>query len=591
MKATDIVGKFLIWRVRHISERNFVLILSGIVGCLSGLAAVILKVTVHYIDGFLTENQRLWGNISYFAIFPPIGLLLTYLIARYLFKEKLGHGVTNILYAISKGSSRLKKRTMFSRVVTSAVTVGFGGSVGLEAPIVVTGSAIGSNVGQRMHLNYKKRTLLIGCGAAGAIAGIFNSPIAGLIFAIEVILSEISIRKFIPLLIASVCGSIMSLIFLGEDILFHFKATEPFTAEYIPHFIGLGVFCGFVAVYFTRTHYFIESRVQRIENKLKRVLIGGGLLSILIVLLPPMYGEGYDVLKFLLENEGDGMLSKTIFFSLDKTWMLIVFVLALIVFKAIASALTIGSGGSGGIFGPSLFIGGMSGYFFYKILNAIGLAQNISSNNFTLVGMCGVMSGVLHAPLTAIFLIAEITGGYTLFIPLMIVSAIAYTTIYYFEKNSMYTKNLIEQGDLIVDNKDRQVLSLLDRKRLIEKDFKTIHPDADLNDMVELIKVSHRHVFPVVNTDSELVGLISLDDIRGIMFDREKHGNVPIKSIMRIPSVTIKHNDRMNVIMAKFEQSGAWNLPVTRDEIYIGFYSKSKIFNDYRKRLIKQAED
>jgi CIC family chloride channel protein len=587
-KGLDILSKFLIWRIRFISDRNFVLILSGVVGCIAGLAAVALKLIVHWIHFFLTENQHLSSKLNYFAIFPLIGLLITYLLAKYVFKEKLGHGVSTILYSISKGSSKLKKRLTISRLFTSAITVGFGGSVGLESPIVVTGSAIGSNIARSMHLNYRRRTLLIGCGAAAAVAGIFDSPVAGLIFAIEVVLSEISIRKFIPLLIASVCGSLMSLMFLGDDLLFHFKATEAFSAAYIPHFIGLGIFCGIVALYFTRMHYFVEGLVGKINNGLARVLVGGSGLVLLIYLFPQLYGEGYDVLTSLLQNNGDEFLQETVFMRFESWYLFVAFILALMLIKAIASALTIGSGGSGGIFGPSLFIGGMSGFFYYKILEAFNLTDGISSNNFTLVGMCGVMSGVLHAPLTAIFLIAEITGGYTLFIPLMLVSAIAYTTIYYFEKNSIYTKHLIEKGDLIVDDRDRELLSLLDRRKLIEKDFKPVHPDSTLGDLTELVKVSHRHVFPVVDTECMLVGTVSLDDIRSIMFDQEKHGELLVKSIMQIPKVTIGQDDRMSEIMAKFEQTGAWNLPVVKDDIYIGFFSKSKIFNAYRKRLIRQ---
>lgn len=589
MEKGNWFAQLLVWRLKYISDKNFVLILSAVVGCISGLAAVTLKWAVHEIDHFLS------GNRDYFvqAIYPFFGLLITYLIARFFFQEQLGHGITKILYLISKGSSNIKRRMMVSRMLTSAFTVGFGGSVGLEAPIVVTGSAIGSNVSREMALHYKERTLLIGCGSAAAVAAIFNSPVAGVIFSIEVILSEVNIKKFIPLLIASVCGSFVSLLLLGDEILFSFRLTESFKASEGPWFLGLGIFCGFVALHFTRTTYLVEGLIGKIDNVWNKIALGGVILGLIIFVFPPMYGEGYSTIKLILAGKGDSILENSMFFKhIGKEWTLAIFVLGMIIIKGVASSVTIGSGGSGGVFAPSLFIGGLSGFLFARVINLLGFTEPVSESVFTLVGMCGVMSGVLHAPLTGIFLIAEITGGYALFVPLMLVSAISFITISYFEPHSVYTKHLIEKGDLITDNKDKQLLSLLDVKKLIEKDFSVIHPDSTLQELTDVIKSCSRNIYPVVNNQCELEGIITLDDVREIMFDQSKQEKILVRTIMKIPKERIYPDDNMQEIMKKFEKTGAWNLPViTNEQVYIGFFSKSKIFNAYRSRLIKQHEE
>lgn len=591
MWLPKVYRRILIWRLRYISNRNFVFILAGIVGAIAGLAAVTLKTSVHWINHLLTGGFQLKTGDSYYVIYPTIGLLITYLIARYIFKEKRGNGVSSIIYAISKGSSRMKRRVMLSRLVTSIFTVGFGGSVGLEAPIVITGSAIGANIGSEAHLHYRQRTLMIGCGAAGAISAIFDSPIAGVIFAIEVILSEVNINKFIPLLIASVSGAIVSLILLQEESLFHFELTEAFAASDVPYYIGLGFFCGLVALYFTRTHYYIDHKMELIDSRIKRVLIAGAGLGVLIYLFPPMYGEGYNSIKTLITDGGASILNRSPFFDQESNpWFIVAFLAALIFIKAIAASLTIGSGGSGGIFAPSLFIGGVSGFLFARVMTLTGLG-NVSTTNFALVGMCGVMTGVLHAPLTGIFLIAEITDGYTLFVPLMIVSAIAYITIYYFEPHSVYTKHLIEKGDLIQGNHDRQLLSLLKMKNMIDRDFVTIHHESTLGELVQVVKKCTRNIFPVINSEGNLIGIIYLDDIRQLMFNESKYPLVLVKTFMRPPKEIIQIDDTMLTVMAKFEKSNSWNLPVINDDIYVGFISKSTVFDAYRHRLIKQAKE
>lgn len=592
MKFNDLLLKFLIWRVKHISTKNFVLITAGVIGIVAGLAAVILKEGVHGIQKALTRDfQQDLANYLYLS-YPLIGIVLTVLLTKYILKEKLGHGITDILYTISKKSSIVKRTKTFSRMLTSALTVGFGGSVGLEAPIVVTGSAIGSNIGRLVHLSYKQRTLLIGCGSAGAISAIFNSPIAGVIFSIEVILSEITINSFIPLLIASVCGALVSLTLLGDDVLFSFTLTDGFTAAETPFYLFLGIFTGLVSLYFTRAVGAVEGLVKNVKHDLGRALIGGVSLGFLIFILPPLYGEGYETITSLLNGNASNLLNNSLFFSeVDSVFFIILFVVAVILVKPIATALTIGSGGSGGIFAPSLFIGGITGYLFAYLINMMDIVDPLSTSNFTLVGMSGVMSGVLHAPLTAIFLIAEITSGYTLFVPLMIVSAISYSTISYFEKYSLYTKPLIEKGDLIYHDKDRQVLSLIDLKKIVETDLLTIDPHSNLGELVDLVRFSKRNIFPVVNEDQELMGIVTLDDIREIMFDTESRKNIIINTLMHSPPTFVSSKESMQSVMIKFENTGAWNLPVIDDGKYVGFVSKSRIFNAYRKKLIRQQID
>ena len=583
--------KFLVWRLKYIGDNNFLLILAGLIGIVSGLAAVVLKSVVHTIIDFLKTNDALFGLNYFYLIYPIIGIFMTVIVSKYLFRENLGHGITQILYAISKNSSIIRKTKMYSRMVTSAITVGFGGSVGLEAPIVVTGSAIGSNLARLFHLSYKKRTLLLGCGAAGAISAIFNSPVTGVIFAMEVILTEVKINRFIPLLMASVCGQLVSIVLLGKDILFSFQLKDPFTAQETGFYILFGALCGMISLYFSRMMYVFEATIQKLKNDFGRAFIGGISLALIIVTFPPIYGEGYDTIKNLLDGGSTEIFNRSFLSAITENKnSLIIFLFLVLLVKPIATALTIGAGGSGGIFAPSLFMGGLSGFVFSSTSNTI-FGTSLSTSNFTLVGMCGVMSGVLHAPLTAIFLIAEITSGYMLFVPLMLVSAISYSTISYFEKYSLYTKKLIEAGDLIQYDKDQIVLSLIDLKKIVEKDLLTITPEATLNDLVVLVKKSKRNIFPVVNDDNQLEGIVTLDDIREMMFDEESRQNVIIQTIMTKPPTSVSPQEKMQSVMNKFETTQAWNLPVIDDGKYVGFISKSRIFNAYRTKLIRQTAE
>ena len=588
MNFKSLLSKSLIWRIRHIRTKNFIIILGGVIGLLGGLAAVTLKSAVHFI-----QNSLLGLDYSYIYIFfPVVGILITALLANYILKERLGHGITAILYSISKKSSIISRTKMYSRMLTSGLTVGFGGSVGLEAPIVVTGSAIGSNIGRLMHLNYKQRTLMIGCGAAAAISGIFNSPIAGLIFSIEVILTDVTIAAFIPLLIASVIGSLVSMLLLGEDVLFSFDLTDPFLASDFGFYLLLGAFCGLISYYFTNTTLFAEKLVAKIKHPVIKAIIGGLGLGVLMLFFNPLYGEGYDTIKLLLNGQASEVLSNSQFFAeVSDQWLLAGLAFIVLLLKPIATGVTIGAGGNGGIFAPSLFVGGITGFLFAQVNNLLDLGRTLSVSNFTLVGMCGVMSGVLHAPLTAIFLIAEITSGYTLFLPLMIVSAVAFSTNSYFQKHSFYAANLIESGDLIQNDKDKQLLSLMSISKLIEKDLLTIHPQQTLHELVSLVKKSKRNIFPVVDEENVLQGIITLDDIREIMFDPESQKSVIVESLMHKPPETVSPSEQMQEVMSKFEKTGAWNLPVISEGQYLGIVSKSRIFNTYRTKLKRQQKE
>ncbi|HLT06412.1 MAG TPA: chloride channel protein [Cyclobacteriaceae bacterium] len=592
MTQVGLIERFLIWRLKNLRTKTFVLILSGIVGIVAGLAAVILKVTVHQIQQFFVEGADLqYTNILYIFL-PLVGLFLTYTVARFIFKDTGGHGIPDLLYTISKKRSIVPQTHMYSRAVTSAITVGFGGSVGLEAPIVVTGSAIGSNIGRMMHLNAKKRALLIGCGTAGAISAIFGAPIGAVLFAVEVILMEVSVGAFVPLLIASVTGSLTSMILLGKDVMFTFTLQDQFIAAHTPLYLLLGIFTGLVSIYTIRSLLKTEKQIHRQENPWLRILSGGCMLGLLIFLLPPIYGEGYDTLQALIDGQPLHLLSNSLFFSGNANpYLLMAFMALIILVKPIASSLTIGSGGSGGLFAPSLFIGGVAGFLFAYVNNFLGWYIPVPLAHFTLVAMCGVMSGVQHAPLSAIFLIAEVTGGYELFIPLMLVSAISFSTTTYFQKNSLYKQQLLDQGRYLPETKDEEVLGLINVRSIMESDLLPIHPDALLKDLCSLVKLSKRNIFPVVDEKGILHGVVTLDDVRDIMFDKEKQETVEVRVLMTKPPAYVSPREDMQEVMDKFERTGAWNLPVVEKGKYIGFISKSRIFNVYRKKLIKQQQD
>jgi CIC family chloride channel protein len=507
-------------------------------------------------------------------------------------KQDIGHGVSKILFSISKRKGHLKPHNTWSSMLASSITVGFGGSVGLEAPITLTGASIGSNVGRLLRLNYKTVVLLIGCGTAGAIAGIFKAPIAALIFAFEVLMLDLTAWSIVPLLISSVTAATVSYFFLGEQVVFSFSISEPFAMHNLPFYILLGLFTGLVSVYFTRMNNFTEHTLGKIKHTLVRTLTGGLLLSALIFLMPHLFGEGYTTLKTLLSGHSSELFNGTLFEGMleNNSSFIILFFLLLVIFKVIAMALTTGSGGVGGIFAPALFVGGMSGV---TLANTISLFSKggVSENNFALVGMAGVMSGVMHAPLTAIFLIAEITGGYTLFIPLIITATISYVTILGFERQSIYTRRLAQRGELMTHHKDKTVLSLLTVEEVLENDCQKVHVDGKLGDLVKAVSQSRRNLFPVINDELDLVGVISLDDIRDILFDTELYDKVKIQEIMNTPPAIISRDEKMEKVLDIFEKTGTWNLPVTENNKYVGFISRSKIFSSYRTLLREFSDD
>jgi CIC family chloride channel protein len=584
--------KLLVWRERKISEKQFVLILSFLVGIFCALAAHILKSAIHLLHNLVSQGFS-QGNLNYLYLAAPItGIALASFFVRYIVKDDISHGVTKILYAISQRKSRIKPHNIWSSMVASSLTIGFGGSVGAEAPIVLTGSAIGSNLGRLFNMNQKTLLLLVGCGASGAIAGIFKAPIAGVLFTLEVLMLDLTMASIIPLLISAVTASLVTYFLSGYDFMFGFNLTDPFAVNRVPFYILLGVTCGFVSLYFTRGMVRLESFFASLNTPFKKLLVGGVMLSLLIFFLPPLYGEGYETIRYLLNGQIDMVTENSIFYAFRENFpMIVLFLILIVFFKIFASAATNGSGGTGGIFAPSLFVGCVTGYITAYVINYFNLAK-LPEKNFALAGMAGVMAGVMHAPLTGTFLIAELTGGYALFTSLMITTVTAYITIIAFEPHSLYAMRLAQKGELLTHHKDKSVLTLLKTNNLIETDLQIVHPDMYLRDVIEVISKSKRNIFPVVNDNGNLVGIITLDEIRNIMFRPELYDRFKVSKLMITPPGFVYLNDPMEKVMLLFEKTQAWNLPVLDEERkYIGFVSKAKIFNAYRDVLVKMSDE
>lgn len=579
------------WRVRNIGHRNFVLILALIIGLISGLAAVLLKNTVHYTHYLLTRGfDAEDGNLLYLA-YPLFGMALTVLFVRYVVKDNISHGVSRILYAISKNNGFIRSHNNYSSLIASTITVGFGGSVGLEAPIVLTGASIGSNLARVMRMDYKTITLMIGCGAAGAIAGIFKAPIAALIFALEVLMLDLTMASLIPLLIAAVTGASISAFLMGSAVIFSFSVSEPFNLANIPFYIILGIVTGLVSLYFTRANIFIESRFGKIKRPLSKLLIGGITVSTLIFILPPLYGEGYEVLTAILNGRGDDILNNSFFYSFrENHWLFMIFLLLVLFLKVVAMAFTTAGGGVGGIFAPSLFMGGVAGFLTSRFINFFGYHQ-LPEGNFALAGMAGVMAAVMHAPLTAIFLIAEITGGYELFIPLMITATIAYLTINLYEPHSIYTKRLAARKELITHDKDKAALTRMSIQRLIETNFLTIGPDNTLGELVKVIAQSSRNIFPVTDEQNNFLGVVFINDIRHIMFNHELYDSTYVRNLMYMPEPLVSIDESMEDVAQKFSECAHYNLPVLDKGKYIGFVSRANVFSAYRSLIKEYSTD
>ena len=586
--------RFIIWREKNIKEKQFILILSFLVGIFTAFAALILKGIIHWIQNFLTDNFNATEANYLYLVYPVVGIFLTGLFVRYVVKDDISHGVTKILYAISRRQGRIKRHNTWSSIIASSITIGFGGSVGAEAPIVLTGSAIGSNLGNIFKMEHRTLMLLVGCGAAGAVAGIFKAPIAGLVFTLEVLMIDLTMSSLLPLLISAVTAATVSYIVTGTDAMFKFHLDQAFELERIPYVIMLGVFCGLVSLYFTRAMNSVEGVFGRLRTPYKKLIMGGAMLSILIFLFPPLYGEGYDTIELLLNGvsnaEWDTVMNNSFFYGHGN--LLLIYLILIILFKVFASSATNGGGGCGGIFAPSLYLGCIAGFVFSHFSNEIEMTAYLPEKNFALLGMAGVMSGVMHAPLTGVFLIAELTGGYDLFLPLMIVSVSSYLTIIMFEPHSIYSMRLAKRGQLLTHHKDRAILTLMSLDSVIEKYDEYLYPDMDLSELVKTISASRRDVFPVVDRQHRLVGIIYLDDVRPIMFRQELYHRFQIGQLMKEPVARLNIDDSMDVVLLTFDKTQAWTLPVVDTEgTFMGFIRKSHVLTLYRKTLADLSDD
>lgn len=576
----------LLYVKKHLNHRQFIIFSSIWVGLSAGMAAVTLKMAVHYIQSSLTNDFHFMYQSYFYLIFPLIGIVLTVTFVKYVLKGKFGKGAGHILLYISKKFSLIEKTTMYSHMVTSALTVGFGGSAGLEAPIVVTGAAIGSNYGRVNTEDYRDRTLLLACGSAAGIAAVFDAPIAGLMFALEVLISEVTISAFIPLIIAAATGALCSKIVLQEKILLFFSLRSPFNYMNVPYYIVLGLLAGLVSLYYARTFRRVESLFRPLENRTYvKALIGGLVLAVLVFLFPPLFGEGYSSIKLLANGDVDGLLKNSFLMEFSSSqWYILSIIGVITLVKVFATSFTLGSGGNGGNFAPSLFVGAFLGFFFSRSVNLLSPIK-LPEANFTLVGMAGILSGVMYAPLTGIFLIAEITGGYELMIPLMIVSASAYAIVRHFEPFSMDTKELGSKGELITGNRDRTILTLLHVDEIIERNFSTIKSNASIMEVTEVIAHSKRNIIPVIDNNDNLLGIIKLENIREILFELDEYKELPAVELMDKVPATVEYNEEMCNVMKLFDETGAWNLPVVNNGRYVGFISKSSIFTKYRSEL------
>lgn len=585
------VHRFFEWRSKHISDRQYIYILSVVVGILAGISAIVIKKSAHFIEHLLTSSfANQYENYLYF-FYPAVGILIAVLFMRYIIKKEPGHGIPGVLYAISRKNGLIKFHNTFSAIITSAFTVGFGGSVGLEGPTVSTGAAIGSNLGQALRLNHRQIILMISLASAAAMASIFQAPIAAIVFALEVIMIDLAMASLVPLLIATVTAVLTSYFVLGQAVLYPIELNVDFNPSNTIFYVGLGVLTGLLSVYFTRVSIFVE---EYFANKFKswwvRFMVGAGMLGLLIFFFPSLYGEGYVALNQSLKGDFSALFNNSIFFDYrNEMWVVFALFAAVLLMKAFATSLTFAAGGVGGIFAPALFIGAFLGLFYSTFMNHWGFGY-LDPGKFAVVGMGGMIAGILHAPLTGIFLIAEITGGYNLFVPLMIVSTIAYATTKVFVANSVYTYQLARRGELMTHNKDKSILNLMKVGRLVETNFHRIQPGQTLEDLVKIISLSKRNIFPVVDDQGIFKGHILLDDIRNIMFDRDLYGTL-VDNIMVYPSYSIKPDDPMETVAGLFHDSGKYNIVVLNEGKYLGYISRANVFITYRKKLSEMSQD
>lgn len=586
-----LINSLVRWRISRISERNFIYILSLVVGLVSGLAALTLKKLIHLVEVQLTGWFQANTYSFLYLAYPLLGITLTWLFLKYVVKDDIGHGVSKILFAISRKSGRLKRHNTWTSMVASSMTIGLGGSVGAEAPIVLTGASIGSNLARVFRLNYKYVILMIGCGAAGAIAGIFKAPIAGIIFTLEVLMLDMTMAYLIPLLISSVTAASLSYVFMGNAMVMKFDLVNAFTVQNIGYYILLGIVSGMASYYFIRSIMWQEVQFRKIASPVTRLLVGGTILSFLVFMLPPLWGEGYTSIVKIFSGHGADMLNNSVFYSWkDNNYLLLLFLGMILLLKVVATAATTGGGGIGGVFAPTLFMGAVTGFMLARLLNTLFSLQ-LPEENFALAGMAGLMAGVMHAPLTAIFLTAEITGGYGLFIPLIITSTVAYLTIMRFEPYSIYTKRLALRGDLITHHKDKAVLKLMQTRNLIETDFEILSPEATLGDLAKAVSRSHRNLFPVVDEEGMLKGMVKLSETRTLIFETDLYDKVKIRDLMYMPRHYVSPRNSMEEVAEKFESSGRFNLAVIDNGKYVGFISRARVFSDYRENIRHFSSD
>ncbi len=565
--------------------------LSFFIGLISGTAALILKNLVHFVGESLVGSIRESSDNYLFLAFPVVGILVTVLIIKVFIKDDLGHGVSKVLASISLKKGKLKAHHTFSSMITSSFTIGFGGSVGAEAPVVLTGAAIGSNLSKFFKLSYTDTMLLLGCGATGAIAGIFKAPLAGIVFTLEVLMLDLTMSSLLPLLLSGITAGALAYFFMGDEVLFTFKLVNTFDSSNIPFYLILGIFSGLVSLYFTRMTMFMESLFKKINNLAVKILTGGVILGLLIFIFPPFWGEGYTSINKVFNGLDSQLLENSLFTNfVDNPWFLVAFLFLLVIFKVFATTATTASGGVGGIFAPTLFVGAMAGYFVATVVN-LTMGTNLPADNFALAGMGAMMAGVMHAPLLGIFLTAEITGGYQLFYPLIISATASYLTIIQFEPYSIYTKRLALDGQLVTHHKDKAALHFMEVQKLIEKDFEVVSPEATLGDLTKVIARSQRNLFPVVDKEGYLKGMIKMNDIRELIFKHELYDQVFVKDLMYMPEFYISPRDTMHTVAAKFETSGRYNLAVIDKGKYIGFISRARVFSDYRYTMRTLSHD
>jgi len=587
-KPTSKFGRFLVWRLKHIRNTEFIYILSVIIGLLTGLVAVLLKNVTHFIQHGL--HHGILGDFTnyFYFIIPLVGLILTYLSIKYIVRHDVSHGIPTTLYAISKREGIIQRFQMWGSVLASTLTVSFGGSVGLEGPTVSTGAAIGSNIARSFHLSSKSRVILLSAAAAGAMSAIFKVPIASIIFVVEVFALDLTLTSLIPLLLASVSAVLTSYFLIGDAYILEFTLVDKFALSDTPWVILLAILGAVVSIYFSQVYFKVGEFFDSMKSQWKRVFIAGILLGILIFIIPPLYGEGFEVINSLLAGVTPENLNHSYLEGFIPTdWAIIALLVGLMLFKIVAATLTFGGKGVGGVFVPVLFMGSILGNVVARIINITGIGAHVSETNFTLIGMSAILAGVLHAPLTAVFLIAELTGGYKLFIPLILVSAISYAITKLFIPHSVYHHELAKKGHLLTHNKDHAVLTLMHLDRVVETNFTTISPEMSLGDLVQnVIRHSKRNIFPVIDNDNYLVGILYLDDIRSIMFDSKIYETTFVRTFMKTPEeVIFLETDSMRTVMKKFSESGMWNIPVVEDNKYKGFVSRSKVLTVYRRKL------